>query len=152
MQSPASQGLGGHKSSAGHLDLMLIFGEAHLRQTLSSYAAYYNKVRTHLYSATEVDTTSARGQSKVGLSRCRKARASRTGQAGSGLSPPTKSTGTSAVKLPLKRLARPTERFGVVPCPALIGFGTRDKRRYGYWSASRFDPRRGGEPMSTSIR
>jgi transposase InsO family protein len=29
-------------------DRMLIFGEAHLRQTLSSYAAYYNKVRTHL--------------------------------------------------------------------------------------------------------
>jgi hypothetical protein len=27
---------------------MLIFGEAHLRQTLSSYAAYYNGVRTHL--------------------------------------------------------------------------------------------------------
>jgi transposase InsO family protein len=30
------------------LDRMLIFGEAHLRLTLSSYAAYYNKVRTHL--------------------------------------------------------------------------------------------------------
>ncbi len=30
------------------LDRMLIFGEAHLRQTLSSYAAYYNEVRTHL--------------------------------------------------------------------------------------------------------
>jgi transposase InsO family protein len=30
------------------LDRMLIFGEAHLRQTLSSYAAYYNGVRTHL--------------------------------------------------------------------------------------------------------
>jgi transposase InsO family protein len=30
------------------LDRMLIFGEAHLRQTLSSYAVYYNKVRTHL--------------------------------------------------------------------------------------------------------
>jgi transposase InsO family protein len=30
------------------LDRMLIFGEAHLRQILSSYAAYYNKVRTHL--------------------------------------------------------------------------------------------------------
>jgi transposase InsO family protein len=30
------------------LDRMLIFGEAHLRQTLSSYAAYYNEARTHL--------------------------------------------------------------------------------------------------------
>jgi Integrase core domain len=30
------------------LDRMLIFGEAHLRQTLSSYAAYYNEVRPHL--------------------------------------------------------------------------------------------------------
>ena len=30
------------------LDRMLIFGEAHLRQILSSYAAYYNQVRTHL--------------------------------------------------------------------------------------------------------
>jgi len=29
------------------LDGMLIFGEAHLRQILSSYA-YYNEVRTHL--------------------------------------------------------------------------------------------------------
>src|SRR5438445_659211 len=30
------------------LDQMLVFGEAHLRQILSSYAAYYNQVRTHL--------------------------------------------------------------------------------------------------------
>jgi transposase InsO family protein len=30
------------------LDRVLIFGEAHLRQILSSYAAYYNQVRTHL--------------------------------------------------------------------------------------------------------
>jgi len=30
------------------LDRMLIFGEAHLRRVLSSYAAYYNRVRTHL--------------------------------------------------------------------------------------------------------
>ena len=29
-------------------DRVLIFGEAHLRQILSSYAAYYNGVRTHL--------------------------------------------------------------------------------------------------------
>ena len=30
------------------LDRMLIFGESHLRQILSSYAEYYNQVRTHL--------------------------------------------------------------------------------------------------------
>src|SRR5437868_8458265 len=30
------------------LDRVLIFSEAHLRQTLHSYAAYYNEVRTHL--------------------------------------------------------------------------------------------------------
>jgi len=30
------------------LDRVLIFGEAHLRQILFSYAAYYNGVRTHL--------------------------------------------------------------------------------------------------------
>jgi transposase InsO family protein len=30
------------------LDRMLVVGEAHLRQILSSYAAYYNEVRTHL--------------------------------------------------------------------------------------------------------
>jgi transposase InsO family protein len=30
------------------LDRVLIFGEAHLRQILTSYAAYYNQVRTHL--------------------------------------------------------------------------------------------------------
>jgi transposase InsO family protein len=30
------------------LDWMLVFGETHLRQILSAYAAYYNQVRTHL--------------------------------------------------------------------------------------------------------
>jgi transposase InsO family protein len=30
------------------LDQMLIFGEGHLRQILSAYAAYYNQARTHL--------------------------------------------------------------------------------------------------------
>jgi hypothetical protein len=30
------------------LDWMLVFGEAHLRQILSSYAAYHNEVRTRL--------------------------------------------------------------------------------------------------------
>ena len=30
------------------LDQVLIYGEDHLRRTLSSYAAYYNRTRTHL--------------------------------------------------------------------------------------------------------
>jgi transposase InsO family protein len=30
------------------LDRILVLGESHLRQILSSYAAYYNEVRTHL--------------------------------------------------------------------------------------------------------
>jgi len=30
------------------LDHIVIFGEAHLRQVLKAYAAYYNRVRTHL--------------------------------------------------------------------------------------------------------
>jgi transposase InsO family protein len=30
------------------LDRMLIFGEAHLRRVVASYAAYYNQARTHL--------------------------------------------------------------------------------------------------------
>ena len=30
------------------LDRMLIFGESHLRRTLSAYAVYYNQMRTHL--------------------------------------------------------------------------------------------------------
>ena len=30
------------------LDRMLVFGEAHLRQILSSYVTYYNEVRTHV--------------------------------------------------------------------------------------------------------
>jgi transposase InsO family protein len=30
------------------LDQMLIFGEVHLRRILSTYAAYYNRARTHL--------------------------------------------------------------------------------------------------------
>jgi transposase InsO family protein len=29
------------------LDRMLIFGESHLRRTLSAYAVYYNQMRTH---------------------------------------------------------------------------------------------------------
>jgi transposase InsO family protein len=30
------------------LDQVVIFGEMHLRRTLSAYAAYYNEARTHL--------------------------------------------------------------------------------------------------------
>jgi transposase InsO family protein len=30
------------------LDHVVIFGEAHLRQVLKAYAAYYNNIRTHL--------------------------------------------------------------------------------------------------------
>lgn len=30
------------------LDHMIVFGEAHLRRILKSYAAYYNELRTHL--------------------------------------------------------------------------------------------------------
>ena len=30
------------------LDHILVFGEAHLRRVLKTYAGYYNKVRTHL--------------------------------------------------------------------------------------------------------
>jgi transposase InsO family protein len=30
------------------LDRILIFGEAHLRRVLASYAVYYNQARTHL--------------------------------------------------------------------------------------------------------
>src|SRR5258705_8519539 len=48
------------------LDRMLIFGEAHLRQTLSSYAAYYNKVRTHL--ALDKDAPLGRAVQPVPLS------------------------------------------------------------------------------------
>jgi hypothetical protein len=30
------------------LDWVLVFGEVHLQEILSSYAMYYNEVRTHL--------------------------------------------------------------------------------------------------------
>jgi hypothetical protein len=30
------------------LDHLLVFGEAHLRRVLKTYAAYYNGIRTHL--------------------------------------------------------------------------------------------------------
>jgi transposase InsO family protein len=47
------------------LDRMLIFGEAHLRQILASYAAYYNQVRTHL--ALGKDTPLGRAVQRSGV-------------------------------------------------------------------------------------
>jgi len=47
------------------LDRMLIFGEAHLRQILSAYAAYYNQVRTHL--ALAKDTPLGRAVQRSGI-------------------------------------------------------------------------------------
>jgi len=47
------------------LDRMLIFGEAHLRKILSSYAAYYNEVRTHL--ALGKDTPRGRAVQRTGV-------------------------------------------------------------------------------------
>ncbi len=47
------------------LDGMLVFGEAHLRQILSSYAAYYNEVRTHL--ALRKDAPLGRTVQRTGL-------------------------------------------------------------------------------------
>src|SRR5215468_530794 len=47
------------------LDRMLIFGEAHLRKILSSYAAYYNEVRTHL--ALGKDTPLGRAVQRTGV-------------------------------------------------------------------------------------
>ena len=52
--SPRSPGQNGHMERLigtlrrECLDRMLIFGEAHLRQILTSYASYYNDSRTHL--------------------------------------------------------------------------------------------------------
>jgi transposase InsO family protein len=47
------------------LDRMLVFGEAHLRQILSSYGAYYNQVRTHL--ALGKDTPLGRAVQRSGV-------------------------------------------------------------------------------------
>jgi Integrase core domain len=47
------------------LDRMLIFGEMHLRQILSSYAAYYNQVRTHL--ALGKDAPLGRAVQRIGV-------------------------------------------------------------------------------------
>jgi hypothetical protein len=47
------------------LDRMLTFGESHLRQILSSYAAYYNPVRTRL--ALSKDTPLGRAVQRPGV-------------------------------------------------------------------------------------
>jgi hypothetical protein len=47
------------------LDRVLIFGEAPLRQILSSYAAYYNGVRTHL--ALAKDAPQGRAVQRTGV-------------------------------------------------------------------------------------
>jgi transposase InsO family protein len=47
------------------LDRLLIFGEAHLRRVLASYAAYYNQVRTHL--ALGKDTPLGRAVQRCGV-------------------------------------------------------------------------------------
>ncbi len=47
------------------LDRMLVFGESHLRQILSAYAAYYNQIRTHL--ALDKDTPLGRAVQRSGV-------------------------------------------------------------------------------------
>ncbi|MGA2860075.1 MAG: integrase core domain-containing protein [Candidatus Sulfotelmatobacter sp.] len=57
------------------LDHLLVFGEAHLRQILKTYACYYNEVRTHL--SLEKDAPNFRRCEKLGQmdhSRARRAR------------------------------------------------------------------------------
>jgi len=46
------------------LDQIIIFGEAHLRRTLSAYAAYYNHARAHL--ALQKDTPLRRAVQRFG--------------------------------------------------------------------------------------
>ena len=46
------------------LDHLAVFGEAHLRRILKTYAAYYNAVRTHL--ALEKDASEFRRRHKRG--------------------------------------------------------------------------------------
>jgi transposase InsO family protein len=46
------------------LDLLVVFGEAHLRDVLKAYAWYYNKVRPHL--ALDKDAPDFRGTQKIG--------------------------------------------------------------------------------------
>ena len=52
------------------LDRMLIFGEAHLRQILTSYASYYNESRTHL----SLHKDAPRGRAVQDTKHCRYAR------------------------------------------------------------------------------
>jgi len=49
------------------LDHVIIFGEAHLRRLLATYAAYYNGIRTHL--ALDKDAPAARFSPSVASSR-----------------------------------------------------------------------------------
>jgi transposase InsO family protein len=46
------------------LDHVVVFGEAHLRRVLKTYASYYNKVRTHL--SLDKDAPSCRRTQTVG--------------------------------------------------------------------------------------
>ena len=46
------------------LDHVLVFGEAHLRRVLETYAGYYNKVRTHL--SLDKDAPNCRRKQAVG--------------------------------------------------------------------------------------
>jgi transposase InsO family protein len=46
------------------LDHLVVFGEAHLREILKSYASYYNKVRPHL--SLDKDTPDFRRTQKIG--------------------------------------------------------------------------------------
>jgi len=46
------------------LDHVIVFGEAHLRRTLKTYASYYNQVRTHL--SLNKDAPDFRGMQLVG--------------------------------------------------------------------------------------
>jgi transposase InsO family protein len=46
------------------LDHFIVFGEAHLRDVLKTYASYYNKVRTHL--SLDKDAPDFRPTQKIG--------------------------------------------------------------------------------------
>jgi transposase InsO family protein len=51
------------------LDHLVVSGEAHLRQVLKTYAAYYNEVRTHRWTKTRRSFDAHRGW--AASSRCR---------------------------------------------------------------------------------
>ena len=51
-------------ASYTRLDHLLVFGQAHLRQILKTYACYYNEVRTHL--SLEKDAPNFRRCEKLG--------------------------------------------------------------------------------------